>query len=52
VLRLREHPGFVDRLIDGKLFLVSIDDAARPSLALVAVRESPSRREIMRVDEY
>ena len=36
---------FVDRLIDGKPFLVSTEDAANTSLALLAVLESAEKRE-------
>ena len=36
---------FIDRLIDGKAFYVSIDDAARTSLALCAVLESSVTRQ-------
>ena len=36
---------FVDRLIDGKPFLVSTEDAANTSLALLAVLESAAKRE-------
>ncbi len=40
---------FVDRLVDGRDFLVSLEDAARTSLALLAVMESAERREPVRV---
>jgi len=36
---------FVDRMIDGKPFLVSTQDAANTSLALLAVLESAAKRE-------
>ena len=35
---------FVDRLVDGKPFLVSVEEAAKVSLALLAVMESAEKR--------
>lgn len=40
---------FVDRMIDGKKFLVSLEDAANTSLALIAVLESAAKREPVKV---
>ena len=40
---------FVERLVDGKEFLVSVEDAAKTSLALLAVMESAEARVPVRV---
>ena len=41
---------FLDRIIDGKPFLVSLDDAAKVSLALLAVMESAKTRMPVKVE--
>ena len=41
---------FVDRLVDGKPFLVSLEDAAKTSLALLAVLESADKRMPVKVE--
>lgn len=40
---------FVDRLVDGKPFLVSVDEAAKVSLAIPAIMESARTRSVVRV---
>lgn len=40
---------FVDRLIDGKPFLISPEDAANTSLAIIAILESARTRKIVKV---
>ena len=40
---------FVDRLLDGKPFLVTPEDAANTSLAILAVMESAAKHEIVKV---
>ncbi|TCP30976.1 putative dehydrogenase [Scopulibacillus darangshiensis] len=41
---------FVDRLIDGKPFLVSVEEAANSCLALIAILESANKGKAVKVD--
>ena len=41
---------FVDRILDGKDFLVSLEDAANTSIAILAIMESAETRQPVKVD--
>jgi predicted dehydrogenase len=40
---------FVDRIISGKEFIVTMEDAARTTIALLAIMESAAKREPVEV---